>query len=83
MEVDQKSKSYQARRASLRARNTAQSKWNSFPNRNILFGDQPRRATRIDSSKNQTFMLIRMEKTSQLPKKNWNDFFDKLRYGIQ
>ena len=31
MEVDQKSKSYQARRVSPRARNTTQSEWNDFP----------------------------------------------------
>ena len=49
MEVDKKSKSYQARRVSPPARNTAQSKWNSFPNRNIFFGDWPPRAARIDS----------------------------------
>ena len=30
----------------LGARNATQSKWNSFPNRNIFFGDQPRRATK-------------------------------------
>ena len=46
MEVDQKSKSYQARSVS---RNATQPKGNSFPNRNILFGDWPRRAARIDS----------------------------------
>ena len=49
MEVDQKRKSYQARRVAPGARNTIQSKWNSFLNRNIFFGDRPRRAARIDS----------------------------------
>ena len=38
MKVDQKSKSYQARRASPRARNTTQ-KYNTFANRNTFFGD--------------------------------------------
>ena len=49
MKVDKKSRSYYARRVSPRARNITQSKWNSFPNRNIFFGDRPRRAARIDS----------------------------------
>ena len=49
MEVDQKSKSYQAIKVSPRTRNTTQSKWNSFSNINIFFGDWPRRAARIDS----------------------------------
>ena len=49
MEVDQQLKSYQARRVSPRARNKTQSKWNSFPNRNIFFGDRPQSAARIDS----------------------------------
>ena len=44
-----KSKSYQARRVLPRARNTTQSKWNSFPNRNIFVVDQSRRAGRNDS----------------------------------
>ena len=49
MEVDQKSKSYQAIKVSSRTRNTTQSKWNSFSNINISFGDWPRRAARINS----------------------------------
>ena len=49
MEVDQKSKSSQSRIVSPCARNTTQSKRNSFPNINIFFGDRPRRAARIDS----------------------------------
>ena len=49
MEVDQKSKIYQARRVSPRAGNAIQSKWDNFSNRNIFFGDRPRRAARIDS----------------------------------
>ena len=49
MDVDQKSKSYQARRVLPRATNTTQSKWNSFLNSNIFFGDQPQRAATIDS----------------------------------
>ena len=49
MEVDQKSKSYQARRASPRDRNTTQSIGNSFSNRNIFFGDRPGGAAKIDS----------------------------------
>ena len=49
MEVDQKRKSYQARRVSPRVRNTTQSKWNSFSNRNIFFVDRPRRAAWIDN----------------------------------
>ena len=49
MEADQKSKSYQARRVLPRAMNTTQSKWNSFLNRNIFFGDQPQGAATIDS----------------------------------
>ena len=48
MEVDLKSKSFQARRMSPLARNTIQFKQNSFPNRNIFFGDRPRRAARFD-----------------------------------
>ena len=48
MEVDQKIKSYLARRVPPHARNTTQSVWNSFPNRNIFFGDGPRRAARTD-----------------------------------
>ena len=51
MEVDQKRKSYQVRRVSPGARNTFQSKWNSFPNRNVFFGGRPRRAAGIDSWK--------------------------------
>ena len=39
MEVDQKSKIYQARRVSPRARNAIQSKWANFSNRNIFFGE--------------------------------------------
>ena len=39
----------QARRVSPGARNTTQSKWNSFPNRNIFVVDQSRRAGRNDS----------------------------------
>ena len=46
--MNQKSKGHQARRVSPRARNTTQSKWNSFPNRNVFFGDRPRKAARID-----------------------------------
>ena len=49
MEVDQKSKSFQARRVSPRTRNTTQSKRNSFPNRNIFFGERPRKAATSDS----------------------------------
>ena len=49
MKLDQKSKHFLARRASPRARNAIQSKWNSFPNRNIFFGDRSQRAARIDS----------------------------------
>ena len=37
------------RRVPTCARNTTQSKWNSFLNRNIFFGDRPWRAARIDS----------------------------------
>ena len=40
---------YQARRVLSRARNTTQSKWSSFPNRNIFFDDRSRKAARIDS----------------------------------
>ena len=47
--MGQKSKSYQARRVSPHAKNKTQSKWNSFPNRNIFFDDRFRRAARIDS----------------------------------
>ena len=49
MEVYQKSKSYQARKVSPHARNTTESKLNSFPNRNIFIGDRPRRAAKTDS----------------------------------
>ena len=48
--MDQKIKSYQARGVPPCARNATQSKWNSFPNRNILFDDRSRRAARIDIS---------------------------------
>ena len=49
IKVEQKSKRYVGRRVSLQARNTTQSKWKSFPNRNIFFGERSRRATRIDT----------------------------------
>ena len=49
MEADQKSISYQERRVLPRARNKTQSKWSSFPNRNIFFAGRPQRAARIDS----------------------------------
>ena len=55
MKVDQKSKTYLARRVSPSARNTTQSKWNSFLNRNIFFGGPPRRAARIDSVEQSNF----------------------------
>ena len=55
MEVDQKSKSYQGRRMSPRARNTTTSKRKSSSNRNIFFGDQPQRAARFDSEQSNLY----------------------------
>ena len=49
MEKDQKNKRYRAKRVPPGARYTTESKWNSFSNRNTFFGDQSRRASRIDS----------------------------------
>ena len=49
MELDQKCKSYEARRVSPLTRNTTQCRWNKFPNRNIFFVDRPGRAARFDS----------------------------------
>ena len=58
MEVDQKSISYQARRLSPRTRNTTQSKRNSFHNRNIFFGDRPRKETSQLPRKNWKHFLL-------------------------
>ena len=80
MEKGQKGKSYQARRVSTHARNITKSKWNSFPNRNNFFGDQPQRATWTDSwtikplcSSEWKGYQVRTERIS------WNNF----RYGSQ
>ena len=83
MEVDQKSKSYQTRRVSARARNTTQSKWNSFPNRNIFFGDWSQRAARIDS---WTIKPLCSSEWKKLHSYQWrieSISWNKLHYGNQ
>ena len=62
MKVEQKYKSYQARRVLTRARNTTQSKWNNFSNSNLFFGDQPQRAVRIGSWKIKLLFLSEWKK---------------------
>ena len=81
MEVDQKSKSYQARRVSPRARNTAQSKWNSFPNRIISFGDRPPRATRIDSWTIKPLCSSDWKNLQSYQGRTESISWNKLRYG--
>ena len=83
IEVDQKSKSYQARRVSPRARNTTQSKWNSFLNRNIFFGDRPRRAARIDSWTIKPLYSSEWKKLHSYQGRTESISWNKLRYDNQ
>ena len=79
MDEDQKTKSYQARKVSPHARNTTQSKWNSFPNRNILYGDRPLRVARIYS----WTWLSECKKLHSYQERTENISWNKLRYGNQ
>ena len=78
-----KSKSYQARRVLPRARNTTQSKWNSFPNRNIFFGDQPRRDVRIDSWTTKSLCSLKWQKLHSYQGRTESISWNKLCYGNQ
>ena len=83
MEVDQKSKSYQARRVSPRVRNMTQSKWNSFPNRNIFFGDQSGRAARSDSWAIKPLRSSEWKKLHSHQGRTESISWNKLRYDNQ
>ena len=82
-EVDQKSKSYQARTVSPCARNTTQCKWNSFPDRNIFFGDWPQRAARSDSWTINPLCSSEWKKLHSYKGRTESISWNKLQYGNQ
>ena len=83
MEVDQKSKSYQARKVSPHTINTTQSKWNSLPNRNIFFGDRRQRASAIDSYTIRPLCSSKWKKLQKYQGRIESISCNKLRYGNQ
>ena len=83
MEKDQKIKSYRAKRVPPGARYTTESKWNSFPNRNTFFGDQSRRASRIDSWTIKSLCSSEWKKLHNYQERTESISWNKLRYGNQ
>ena len=83
MEEDKKSKNYQPRRVSPRARNTTQSKWNRLPNRKIFFGDRTQRVARIASWTIKLSCLLEWKKLHSYQGRTEIISWNKLREGNQ